>query len=129
MKPDELRLVPDPSVRFVFASLPTRMIVVKLGDGSLWINSPVAVSRETLAMVLTGDGHQAMVDQPLKALGQKRHVALRIPFYIPAILAIAQTDLVLTAVSHQHRWIVVPGHDAELSCRRNLQYRRPAAVW
>jgi hypothetical protein len=48
------------------------------------------------AMVLTGDGHQAMVDQPLKALGQKRHVALRIPFYIPAVLAIAQTDLVLT---------------------------------
>ena len=37
-----------PSVRFVSASLPTRMIVVKLGDGSLWINSPVAVSRETL---------------------------------------------------------------------------------
>ena len=32
-----------PSVRFVSASLPTRMIVVKLGDGSLWINSPVAV--------------------------------------------------------------------------------------
>jgi hypothetical protein len=47
-------------------------------------------------MVLTGDGHQAMVDQPLKALGQKRHIALRIPFYIPAILEIAQTDLVLT---------------------------------
>jgi DNA-binding transcriptional LysR family regulator len=48
------------------------------------------------AMILTGDGHQAMVDQPLKALGQKRHVALRIPFYIPAVLAIAETDLVLT---------------------------------
>jgi DNA-binding transcriptional LysR family regulator len=48
------------------------------------------------AMVLTGDGHQAMIDQPLKALGQKRHVVVRIPFYIPAILAIAQTDLVLT---------------------------------
>jgi DNA-binding transcriptional LysR family regulator len=48
------------------------------------------------AMVLTGDGHQAMVDQPLRALGQKRHIAVRIPFYIPAILAIAQTDLVLT---------------------------------
>jgi len=47
-------------------------------------------------MVLTGDGHQAMVDQPLKALGQKRLIALTIPFYIPAILAIAQTDLVLT---------------------------------
>jgi DNA-binding transcriptional LysR family regulator len=37
-----------------------------------------------------------MVDQPLKALGQKRNVVLRIPFYIPAIFAIAQTDLVLT---------------------------------
>jgi DNA-binding transcriptional LysR family regulator len=50
----------------------------------------------THAMVLTGDGHQAMVDQPLKALGHKRRVVLRLPFYIPAILAIAQTDLVLT---------------------------------
>ena len=27
------------------------MIVVKLGDGSLWINSPVAVSRETLDQI------------------------------------------------------------------------------
>jgi DNA-binding transcriptional LysR family regulator len=48
------------------------------------------------AMILTGDGHQAMVDRPLAALGEKRRVALRIPFFIPAVLAIAQTDLVLT---------------------------------
>jgi DNA-binding transcriptional LysR family regulator len=48
------------------------------------------------AMILTGDGHQAMVDRPLGALGLKRHVALRIPFFIPAVLAIAQSDLVLT---------------------------------
>src|SRR5437879_7897250 len=48
------------------------------------------------AMILTGDGHQAMVDRPLGALGLKRNVALRIPFFIPAVLAIAQTDLVLT---------------------------------
>jgi DNA-binding transcriptional LysR family regulator len=48
------------------------------------------------AMILTGDGHQAMIDHPLAALGQKRQVALRIPFFIPAVLAIAQTDLVLT---------------------------------
>ena len=47
-------------------------------------------------MIVTGDGHQAMVDRPLGALGLKRHVALRIPFFIPAVLAIAQTDLVLT---------------------------------
>lgn len=31
--------------------LPTRMIVVKLGDGSLWINSPVAASRDDMQMV------------------------------------------------------------------------------
>ena len=47
-------------------------------------------------MILTGNGHQAMVDRPLGALGLKRRVALRIPFFIPAVHAIAQTDLVLT---------------------------------
>jgi len=47
-------------------------------------------------MILTGDGHQAMVDRPLAALGLKRRVALRIPFFIPAVFAITETDLVLT---------------------------------
>ncbi len=47
-------------------------------------------------MILTGDGHQAIVDRPLGALGLKRHVAFKIPFFIPAVLAIARTDLVLT---------------------------------
>jgi DNA-binding transcriptional LysR family regulator len=65
---------------------------------------PVVTRRFTLkqylqlphAMILTGDGHQAMVDRPLALLGEKRRVALRIPFFIPAVFAIAQTDLVLT---------------------------------
>ena len=48
------------------------------------------------AMVLTAEDHQAMVEQQLSALGLKRHIAVRIPFYIPAILGIAKTDLVLT---------------------------------
>jgi DNA-binding transcriptional LysR family regulator len=47
-------------------------------------------------MILTDEGHQAMIDQPLEALGLKRRVALRIPFFIPALFAIAETDLVLT---------------------------------
>ncbi len=51
---------------------------------------------EPHVMILTADGHQAMVDQPLAALGLKRRVALRIPFFIPAVLAITETDLVLT---------------------------------
>jgi len=48
------------------------------------------------ALVLTGEGHQVMVDRPLAELGVKRHIALRIPFFIPTIFAIAHTDLVLT---------------------------------
>jgi len=48
------------------------------------------------AMILTGEDHQAMVDRPLAQLGVKRRIALRIPFFISAVFAIAKTDLVLT---------------------------------
>jgi DNA-binding transcriptional LysR family regulator len=41
-------------------------------------------------------GQQALVDRALSQLGAKRRVALTLPFFVPAILAIAQTDLVLT---------------------------------
>ena len=34
-------------------SFPTRMIIVKLADGSLWINSPVSLPGETLERVKT----------------------------------------------------------------------------
>jgi len=65
---------------------------------------PVRTRRFTLkqylrlphVMILTGDGHQAMVDRPLAALGERRRAAIRIPFFIPAVFSIAQTDLVLT---------------------------------
>jgi hypothetical protein len=50
---EDIWIANGPSVRFVFASLPTRMIVVKLGDGSLWVNSPVEVSGETLNQIQT----------------------------------------------------------------------------
>jgi hypothetical protein len=36
-----------------------------------------------------------MVDRPLAAVGLKRRVALRIPFFIPAVFAIAQTDFTI----------------------------------
>ena len=48
------------------------------------------------AVVETLDGQQTMVDRPLAQLGVKRRVALRLPFFLPAIFAIAKTDLVLT---------------------------------
>ena len=48
------------------------------------------------AMVETLDGQQTLVDRPLAQLGAKRQVVLRLPYFVPAIFAIAQTDLVLT---------------------------------
>ena len=40
-----------PVVRFLGISFPTRMIVVRLGDGSLWVNSPVAATRDQAAQL------------------------------------------------------------------------------
>jgi len=48
------------------------------------------------ALVETLAGQQTMVDRPLAQLGAKRHVVLSLPFFVPAIFAIAQTDLILT---------------------------------
>jgi hypothetical protein len=48
---DDIWIADGPDVRFMFAVLPTRMIVVKLGDGSLWIDSPVAVPPETIERI------------------------------------------------------------------------------
>jgi DNA-binding transcriptional LysR family regulator len=65
---------------------------------------PVRARRFTLkqylqlphALVETLDGQQTMVDRPLAQLGMKRRAVLRLPFFVPAIFAIGQTDLVLT---------------------------------
>jgi DNA-binding transcriptional LysR family regulator len=48
------------------------------------------------ALVETLKGQQTLVDRPLAQLGVKRRVALTLPFFVPAIFAIAQTDLILT---------------------------------
>ena len=48
------------------------------------------------ALVETLEGQQTLVDRPLAQLGAKRRVALSLPFFVTAIFAIAQTDLVLT---------------------------------
>jgi len=42
------------------------------------------------------EGQQPLVDRALSQLGAKRRVALTLPFFVPAIFAIAQTDLILT---------------------------------
>ena len=41
-------------------------------------------------------GQQTLVDRPLAELGLRRRVALSVPFFVPATLAILDTDLILT---------------------------------
>ena len=48
------------------------------------------------ALVETLAGQQTLVDRPLAQLGTKRRVVLILPFFVPAIFVIAQTDLILT---------------------------------
>jgi DNA-binding transcriptional LysR family regulator len=48
------------------------------------------------ALIDTWDGQQTLVDRPLAQLGVKRSVALSMPFFVPAVFAIAGTDLILT---------------------------------
>ena len=47
-------------------------------------------------LIDTWDGQQTLVDRPLAQLGVKRSVALSMPFFVPAVFAIAHTDLILT---------------------------------
>jgi Domain of unknown function (DUF4336) len=45
---ENISIVDGPPVHAIGVPLPTRMIVVKLADGSLWVNSPVSVPPEVL---------------------------------------------------------------------------------
>jgi DNA-binding transcriptional LysR family regulator len=49
------------------------------------------------AIVETWEGQQTPVDRPLAELGAKRRAVLRIPFFVPTILSVPRTGLVLTA--------------------------------
>ena len=44
---EDIWIAAGPAIRFIGVPLPTRMIVVRLGDGSVWINSPTPASCET----------------------------------------------------------------------------------
>jgi DNA-binding transcriptional LysR family regulator len=65
---------------------------------------PVRTRRLTLkqylefqhVLVELREGQQALVDRALSQLAAKRSVAVTLPFFVPAIFAVAQTDLILT---------------------------------
>ena len=50
--------------------------------------------RHVVVNVLSGQ--QTPIDRPLRALAQKRQVGLTMPFFAPAVLAVAQSDMILT---------------------------------
>jgi hypothetical protein len=45
---ENVSIINGPQVRAFGLPFPTRMILVQLADGSLWVNSPVSVPREVL---------------------------------------------------------------------------------
>ena len=45
---ESIWIIDGPPVRAVVVPLPTRMVIVQLSDGSLWVNSPVSVSVQML---------------------------------------------------------------------------------
>ena len=57
---ENVLIVVGPPVRVLGITLTTRMIIVKLADGSLWVNSPVSVPFDML--------------DPIKALGPVRYL-------------------------------------------------------
>jgi len=48
-------------------------------------------------------GQQTPVDRPLAALGHKRRVGLILPYFLPAALAVAQSNMILTTPSRLAR--------------------------
>lgn len=50
-------------------------------------------------VVETQTNQQTLVDRPLAELGHRRKVALQVPFFIPGILALENTGLVMTTPS------------------------------
>ena len=60
-----LFVVDGPVVRDMGVHFTTRMSVVKLGDGSVWVSSPVAVSFETLSAIMAlGPIHYLVAPTP-----------------------------------------------------------------
>jgi DNA-binding transcriptional LysR family regulator len=65
---------------------------------------PLRTRRLTLAQYLQYphvvvnvlSGQQTPVDRPLGALGQKRRIGLTVPYFAPAALAVAKTNMILT---------------------------------
>jgi len=48
-------------------------------------------------------GQQTPVDRPLAALGLKRRVGLVLPYFLPAVLTVAQSNMILTTPSRLAR--------------------------
>jgi DNA-binding transcriptional LysR family regulator len=99
-------------------------------------NHPLSVRKISLAqylkyrhvVVAVIGGQQTLVDRPLSDLSTRREVGLRLPFFSPAIAAVANTDMILTvprrlALAHTKsgavQWLAAPP-DSRIRLRHDV---------
>jgi DNA-binding transcriptional LysR family regulator len=73
-----------------------RLLEERTGDygvGCLCREQYLELSHVVVAVLAN---QQTLVDRPLADLGLRRRVALSVPFFVPAVAAVAGSDLVLT---------------------------------
>jgi DNA-binding transcriptional LysR family regulator len=74
-------------------------------------------------------GQQTPVDRPLAALGLKRQVGLVLPYFLPAALAVAQSDMILTTPSRLARKLKKSADIRVVQAPRELAGFRYEMIW
>jgi DNA-binding transcriptional LysR family regulator len=96
----DVALSAEAAPRFLETEVLGNFDFVCLVGSAQWVGRRRLTLRQYLqlphVLIDTWDGQQTLVDRPLAQLGAKRPVALSMPFFVPAVFAIAHTDLILT---------------------------------
>jgi DNA-binding transcriptional LysR family regulator len=96
----DVALSAEAAPRFLETEVLGNFDFVCLVGSAQWVGRRRLTLRQYLqlphVLIDTWDGQQTLVDRPLAQLGVKRPVALSMPFFVPAVFAIAHTDLILT---------------------------------
>jgi DNA-binding transcriptional LysR family regulator len=74
-------------------------------------------------------GQQTSVDQPLAVLGLKRQVGFVLPYFLPAALAVAQSDMILTTPSRLARRLEKRTHVRVVKAPRELVGFKYVMIW
>jgi len=74
-------------------------------------------------------GQQTPVDHPLAVLGLKRQVGLVLPYFLPAALAVAQTNMILTTPSRLARKLEMSADVRVIKAPRELVGFKYEMIW